>query len=196
MQPSIAALRFLELRIQPIDLRLDTFPFHGESRDLGVAGGDGRVRRGQLAGEPVTLGGGIGPAAGQLREADGQILSLPVDGLVGRLQGGVLGGHLLQLLDPGGMLVGNAPKFGDLAFQGGRSTAMAAELLFRLLEQLLISFQHPPLLAMRLKELGQVLAEAVLDRMSLVELHLEGTTVGRDVRRTPSRGGRRWGGRL
>ena len=29
-----------------------------------------------------------------------------------------------------------------------------------------------------------------------IELHLEGTTVGRDVRRTPSRGGRCWGGRL
>ena len=74
---------------------------------------------------------------------------------------------------------------------------MPAEIVFGLLEDLLIPLQHPTLLSMGLEELGQVLAQTGLGRGGFLELHRQGPTVGRRVSRPPAgragRGAVGWG---
>src|SRR6266550_5353953 len=95
-------------------------------------------------------------------------------------------------MDAAGMLLGSVPLVGQLGFQRRRTTAVTAKLLLGLLEEFLISFEHPSLLAMRLEQLGHILAEAVLNRVCLLELHLKRSSVGCEVGRAPGRTGRPW----
>jgi len=82
------------------------------------------VAAGELARETVALGAGRGLAPRDFRQAGGQVLPLAVEGLVGGLEGGVLGGDLLELLDPPGMLLGELPLFGDFSLERGRPAPM------------------------------------------------------------------------
>ena len=97
-------------------------------------------------------------------EARGEILSLPIECFVGSLEGGVRSGDVLQLLDPGGVLVGKVTLLGDLALQCRRPAAVPADVVFGLLEEFLIPLQHPSLLSLGLEKLRQVLAQAGLRR--------------------------------
>src|SRR3989441_8560351 len=92
LEPAAGALQLFDLALQPVDPFLDTLELHLESGDLRVARRDGRVRRGELSGNAVTVGGGRRPAASNVGEAGGEILSLSVPRPLRGLAGGVRGG--------------------------------------------------------------------------------------------------------
>src|SRR4029077_2065961 len=152
----------------------------------GVAGGDGRMRRRELPGEAVAIGGDRSPAAGHIRQAGGEVLSLSIQCFVGGLQGGVRGGDVLQLLDTSGVLVGDVALLANLALKRRRAAAVPDDSVFGLLQELLIPLQHPTLLSMGLEELGQVLAQAGLCRGRFLEPRLPGPTAGRRRRPPPA----------
>src|SRR6202035_3657861 len=76
IEPAAGALQLLDLGVQSVDAARDPLLLELEGGDLGVARGDGRVRRGELPGKAVAIGGERGPAAGYVRQAGGQVLSL------------------------------------------------------------------------------------------------------------------------
>ena len=92
------------------------------------------MRCGELRGDAVTVSGSVRPALGQVGEARRQVLPLPIQCLIGGLEGGVRGDDVLQLLDPSSVLVGDVALLGDLTFEGGRTAPVPADLVFGLLE--------------------------------------------------------------
>ena len=92
------------------------------------------MRRGELRGDAVTVGGSVRPALGQVGEAGRQVLPLPIQCLIGGLQRGVRGGNVLQLLDSSSMLLGDVALLGNLTLQRRGATPLPADLVFGLLE--------------------------------------------------------------
>ena len=191
---SAAALQRLDLGLEAADARLDRFLLHLSRGDLGVPGSDRCMRGRQLSGKPIALRRRVRPAARQVGEAGTEVLSLAIERLVGRLQGGVLVVDLLKLLDPCHMLAGDRSVFRQFGFQRRGSSPVAAELLLGLLEQLLVALQDTPLLAVRLQKLIQVLAQAGLNCDRIVERQVPGPGFLRKVGRPPRRPGGRCGG--
>ncbi len=134
VQPAVGTLQLVGCGLQAVDPCNRALFFYLERGDLRVAGRDGRVRRGELSGDAVTVGGGRRPAASDIGEPGGEILSLSIQRLVGGLQGGIRGDDVLQLFDPSGMLVGNVALLGNLALQHRGTAPAPADLVFGLLE--------------------------------------------------------------
>ena len=134
LQPAVGAPQLVDLGLQSLDARVGAVLLHLEGSDLRVARRDGGVRGGELSGDAVTVRRGTGAAAGHVRQAGGEILSLAIQCLVGGLQSGVRINDVLQLFDPSGVLLGDGALFGDLTLHRRRAAAVPADVAFGLLE--------------------------------------------------------------
>jgi hypothetical protein len=85
----------------------------------------------------------------------------------------VLLDDLLELLHPAGVLVSEIPLLGDFSLERDCPRPTPAKLLLGLLEQLLVSLQHPALLPVRFEQLGKVQTKPRLGGASLLQLGLQ-----------------------
>jgi len=140
--------------------------------DFGVARGDRCVDGGKFRLQPIPLGAETRSASGHVGKSNGQVLALPVEGFIGRLQRRVLLHDRFKLPNSGGLVRRGSAAPGDLLLLGRGPISVSIGLLLRQLELLLVSFQDPALLAIRLEELGHVLTQSRLDAPGLIQLGL------------------------